>query len=485
MSETYKDRGFITKYGSSPYDMIECTHVRLTLWIDYPTLTVKTMNEVFFKITSDKDKYKFWDAYRDDYEESTPFKFTNEYCSEPMKFNVVFYIKGDGTLAGYTQFSESQVTDFMNELWIYTSFKYGAQSSSLVLSNSLETHIYENLFDNLDDLNTGKDTYYPTHKTIESTYIDTHQRFTNFIDHIVSDSNYSVITSNSILSSSFNSRMSILSPFLPYKNFMIGVYKDDLVACNWSEYLFSVTSLTKLNEKKNPLVYYSGNIRIPSSSGGMGLIDYDISRLTPDYIVCSLSMDPSKEVVLVSLEDKEIRSKFHYEDFIHDYYSYRSGYLVNNTVAEQLLFRDRVESDELFKKACSSVVNNTIPGQLVDVQGNWCKFKVGDLFHYCNLEGKVVSNSNLMVLNDKCLFDQDDENLYFYFTYNNSYVATKGLDYPEEYKYLIYEVPRSDVRNNLISSLRKNAVRYESLPTIVATYCGMMFYKENDKLKIL
>jgi hypothetical protein len=47
MNEIYENGGFVTKYGSSPYDMIECLHIRLALWTDYPSLTSENFNEIF------------------------------------------------------------------------------------------------------------------------------------------------------------------------------------------------------------------------------------------------------------------------------------------------------------------------------------------------------------------------------------------------------------------------------------------------------
>jgi hypothetical protein len=84
-----------------------------------------------------------------------------------------------------------------------------------------------------------------------------------------------------------------------------------------------------------------------------------------------------------------------------------------------------------------------------------------------------------MVLNDNCLMDQDNEFIYFYFTYNNSIIdLVDELD--EKYSYLVYKVNKSDIRSPLISSLRRNKISYSNIPNILTTYGGIIFYKDKD-----
>lgn len=490
MNESYKSTGFVTKYNSSPYDVIECLHIRLVYWDDYPAITTRNMIEVFSKITSNKDKYPFWDSYRADFDRDTPFIFPGDMVDDPIKFNIVFYIKEDGTPSGYTQFTEAQITNEISELWIYTHFRYESEVTDLIINNSLEPHIYENIFDNLDVRKSMDDQKYATKFTINSLYLDRYSRFTNYIHHILTDKNYSIVTNNSILSDTINSRIKIHNPVIPYDNCKIGIYKNDLVISTWNDYLYRVISLTKIENGKEK-IYFSGTIRSSISSGGVGLMDYNISHVTTDYIVCHMTVNKDIEDMMVSLYYNIARSKYTYETFLHDSYSYRSGYMVNNSSAEQLSFRDRVASNELFRKVRSSVVNDNIPGYLIRIEGSFSVFKVEYpsyvLYYYVNLEGVIISDKkDLMIVNDCCIMEQDDDNIYCYFTYDNSKVVTKKCPYlstDEKYEYLSYTIERTDLRNKLFTGFRRNPISYESIPKIVTTYGSLLFYlDENRKL---
>lgn len=481
MNEKYESGGFVTKYGSSPYDMIECLHIRITLWEDYPSLTSGNFNDVFIKISSNLDKYKFWDSYRSEYGNDIPFKFPPEDCDDPIKFNVIFYIKNDGTVAGYTQFLEVQDTLSLTELCIYTHFKYNTEVSDLILKNDLESHIYENFLENLDVRKTMEDTKYMTRFNIDTTYVSTFQRFTNFTAHLQSDKRYTLLTNRLIKSDNLVSRLGIMSIYSSYPNLSIGLYLGDLVVCSWSDYLYEVVSLTKMNDMGDRLVYYSGNIRTSVTSGGYGLKDYTISRVTPYCVVCHVTFDPKQETAIICLQDDLVRSKNPYQILVNDPYSVRIGCLVNNHDLENLKFVERIGSPEVYQKVIDGVYNGSIPGKLVRIDGSFSVFKVGEMYHYSNLEGLVISDkSNLMVLNDCTLIDQTETSLIFYFTYNNSIINTDGST-DDEYKYLIYEVDKSDIRNPLISSLRRNKINYISIPDILAAYGGLLFYKDENK----
>lgn len=479
--------GFTTKYRSSPYDILECTHIRLVYWDDYPSLSIKTIDEVFSKVTENRDEFSFWDSYRENYENDTPFIFSSDKCDDPIKFNVIFYLKEDGVVSGYTQFNETQVTSDISELWIYTHFKYSSEVSDLVIKNSLESHIYENIFGNLDIKLTLDDQKYATKFLINDLYLDRYSRFTNYIHHILSDDSYSILTNKDILSKSINSRIKILTPTIPYDNVKIGVYKNDIVISSWNDYLYKVISLTKIGDNDKDFIYFSGNIRSSVASGGVGLVDYSISYVTTDYIVCHQTMNKSSEDVIVSLSDNLPRYKYSYETFIHNPYSYRSGYIVNNTSLESLTLKNRIKSNELYKKVMCSIINGDVPGSLIGVEGSFCIFKIeynGQLYYqYSNLEGSVISKSdNLMVVNDCCILEKYNNKLYFYFTNENSTIISKsyeGRTTDPKYEYLIYEVDRSDIKNPLITGFRRNPVSYSILPDIKTAFGGLLFYLDS------
>ena len=476
----YEDGGFITRFNSSPYDIIECLHIRLVLWNDYPSLSSENFEEVYVKISANKDKYNFWDSYRSDYDNDTPFIFPQSDCDDPMIFNTIFYLKESGEPAGYTQFLETQSTEYITELWIYTHFRYSSEISDLILSNSLESHIYENFLGNLDVARDLEDTKYATRKNIDSIYVETYQRFTNIVDHVVSDKNYSILTNSLLYSNPLKGRVNLQSVFTPYDNVTIGIYNDDIVACTWNSYLYRSISLTKVDDHGDPVVYYSGNIRTSTTSGGFGLKDYTIKSMNPYCVLCYTTYDPQQEVALIVLEDNVLRIKNSYEEYVQDPYSVRGGYIVNNTTITSMTLAERIESPELYKRVVCSVYNGEIPGKLVRIEGSFCVFEGDGVYYYSNLEGRIIADrDNLKVLNDCCLFDQDETNLKFYFTYNNSEVHTDGTT-EDKYKYLVYEVARDDLRNPLISSLRRNKIDYESIPNIVSTYGSILFYKDSD-----
>lgn len=480
MNEIYENGGFVTKYGSSPYDMIECLHIRLALWTDYPSLTSENFNEIFIKISSNSNKYKFWDSYRSYYGNDIPFKFPESDCNDPMEFNVIFYLKKDGTAAGYTQFLEIQNTSEVNELWIYTHFKYNSEVSDLILKNSLESHIYENFLGNLDVNKSLDDTKYLTRKRIDSTYIETYQRFTNLVTHLLSDKNYSISTNSLLYSDDIKCKIKLSKVRVPYSNASIGIYNNDLVVCNWSEYMYRLTSLSKKDSSGDPIVYHSGNIRTSTSSGGYGLKDYSIRKVTPYCVVCYITVNPIQETAIICLDDNVVRAKNPYESFVNNPYTPRSGCIVNNSTMESIKFKDRVGSYEVYLNSVNSVYNMDIPGKLVRMEGSFSVFESGNKYYYANLEGSIISDSmNLMVLNDNCLMDQDNEFIYFYFTYNNSIIdLVDELD--EKYSYLVYKVNKSDIRSPLISSLRRNKISYSNIPNILTTYGGIIFYKDKD-----
>lgn len=481
MSDIYENGGFITRYGSSPYDMIECLHIRLALWNDYPSLSSKNFNDIFIKISSNIGKYSFWDSYRSDYGNDIPFKFPSEDCDDPMRFNVIFYIKSDGTVAGYTQFLEIQDTSSVNELWIYTYFKYNSEVSDLILKNSLETHIYENFLGNLDINKSLDDTEFPTRKNIDSIYIETYQRFTNVVNHLLSSDSYSISNNNLVYSKGSAGKLYINEAYIPYPNSSIGRYHDDMVICNWSEYMYKIISLTKVDKYKDPVIYYSGNIRTSTTSDGYGLKDYSISRVSPYCIVCHITTNPSQETAVICLEDSVVRSKVSYEDFVNDPYSARSGCIINNTTMESIDLYDRIPSKEIYKKVTESVNNLEIPGKIVRIESSFIVSKLGSKYYYSNREGVVESDkSDLMVFNDCCLIDQDDSNLYFYFTYNNSRVSTNGST-DDKYKYLIYTIDKGNIRDNLINSIRRNIISYDKIPDIISSYGGILFYRDENK----
>lgn len=483
MNEKYESGGFVTRYSSSPYDMIECKHIRITLWEDYPSLTSDNFNDVFIKISSNSLKYKFWDSYRSEYGNDVPFKFPPEDCDDPIKFNVIFYMKEDGTVAGYTQFLEAQSTSTISELFIYTHFKYNTEISDLILKNDLEAHIYENFLNNLDVKKSMEDTRYATRLNIDSTYVSTFQRFTNHVPHVASDDRYVISTNSLTYLLGTGYKLNIRNVYVPHPNITIGIYQGDLVVCSWRDYLYDIRSLTKVTEDGKDLVYFEGNIRLTSTAGGYGLKDYSISRVTPYCVVCHVTVMPEQETALICLEDDIVRAKDSYHTFINDPYSIRYGCIVNSSVMDtSLRFIDRVESPEMYRKVVSSVYNGNIPGRLVRVEGSFSVFKVGEEYHYSNLEGIVISNKpDLMVFNDCCLLDQDEDNLYFYFTYNNSKVNTNGLT-EDKYKYLIHQLDKSEgLTSQLFSSIRKNMITYSKLPNISAAFGGLLFYKDENR----
>ena len=74
------------------------------------------------------------------------------------------------------------------------------------------------------------------------------------MNHLLSSDSYSISNNNLVYSKGSAGKLYINEAYIPYPNSSIGRYHDDMVICNWSEYMYKIISLTKVDKQR------SGNI---------------------------------------------------------------------------------------------------------------------------------------------------------------------------------------------------------------------------------
>jgi hypothetical protein len=76
--------------------------------------------------------------------------------------------------------------------------------------------------------------------------------------------------------------------------------------------------------------------------------------------------------------------------------------------------------------------------------------------------------------------EKKSDSLVFYFTDSGSSIDYKETS-PDNIR-LRHTVSLSDTRNQLIDGFRKNPITYSVIPDIIATFGGILFYKDKNNV---
>jgi hypothetical protein len=212
-------------------------------------------------------------------------------------------------------------------------------------------------------------------------------------------------------------------------------------------------------------------------------LDYSISRVTPNCVVCYLTVDDSYESVIIRLSSSSIIPKSKNEEFISNPYSPRSGYIIDNRKP----INERFKSPEIKKGFMNLPLSiKELNGNLVRIDGSFYVFYANECYYYVGLDGIVISkDKNLLVFNDRCLISQTESSLIFCFIDLGCTIDLDSFNQGIEND-MIYVVDKNDIRNQLISSIRRNIQDYDTIPEILCSYGSILFYKnEKGNLKYI
>lgn len=540
------DNASNTFYSISPDDLYNCKVIWLIMWEDMsPDLTLSNLEKVVEGVSRLPSSKGPWISTRDwkvdEDPVSIPFEFSKEKGNldpkNPIIFNAIIYMSLSGEPVGYTWYSATQGIEQSTEgakisKWrIYLNFSSIKVLKEYKLENTLKPHIEETKFvGNLDSENSEYDYLYPTKTSVIRKSIEKYPKYTNYIHHMKFDKSNVIVNGNKYISNSYYGKLEINPLTLTYDNIKICMYEEDLVAVEWDKENYKVTSLLILDENERNYVYRKGDYT------ELG-IQCEIVDATPMNIICK-EMDtyvngvlkPGQETLVFNTKNKSLLRKGGDDvKFIYNPYLSRPGFVVDNRPDDEIVqesSRDdseegtvlssinRIKSEEFIQYINSSFYHSSgeslITNENYDIglgiKGFVGTFIImntgddGDTTRYVNVEGQIIlktyttstiinedgSTSSktvpnpIFVINDNCLMEKKPNSLVFYFTDSGSSIDYKGTS-PDNIR-LRHTIGLSDTRNQLIDGFRKNPITYSVIPDIIATFGGILFYKDKNNV---
>ena len=215
--------------------------------------------------------------------------FIYEYEKFPQGFNIILYLTSADTPIGYTEFVNVQglVRDINISINLYSTTLIDPDEFSVTLTNSL-VELKTSISPVLKDTGDGLDLYPPekaVRDSVEKT-ITRNQWVSTISSHIKKDSLDTLYTTGGVSQRGRMMKLGVIQdiPYNQYsnpiKNFQVTEYNGDLVMYTWWDGCYNVFSLLENNRFGSPIIYTkskNGYFTLPESE----TIDY----VTGKYIV--------------------------------------------------------------------------------------------------------------------------------------------------------------------------------------------------------
>jgi len=446
------------------------------------------------------------------------------YDSKYGGFNTLIYLSENEKPQGYTTYSNIQGSK--NDVKVKLSFEINYKTlDNCKIVNSLTEIIRNN--DNRDF--TGDELYNFTglKVAIESLpQAENNFRYTSYLNSVLNSpdrskcislgNNFVFKEENIVNYVGFNLLNNIVldEKLTGFDQFQVGFYNSDVVLYSWckneeqNEWRYYIRSILKTNKYGIPIIYtksYNGYFVIKEE--GVDKEIEDIVFCANKYIICKIKNEDDFAIfdstINKWLDKKEnFNTIINSEAMTNDVICYVPNKIkqikdINNYIPD--LLNTKIITEKYLAK-------NTV--ELIRRIDNWFILKEYDFFtgnykylfanhknSICVTEDEVIFNK-VHVLNSQVLI-VDDENKYTFYGLDDNteldtvYYSNKAkqvFKISEEEKGNIVEVKKDSlIKDGILEKFRRNMYpeNLSSLPEILCSFCGLIFYREDNLLKVL